>query len=106
MLKFGAVGFAQQEPQFTHYMFNNASINPGAVGSLPVLTATALARQQWIDLKDENGNRVAPETYLISIESPVRILKGGLGITIMQDKIGYEKNFYYSSGLRISDATG
>ena len=93
MLKFGAVGFAQQEPQFTQYMFNNASINPGAVGSLPVLTATALARQQWIDLKDENGNRVAPETYLISIESPVRILKGGLGITIMQDKIGFEKNF-------------
>lgn len=93
MLIFGTVGFAQQEPQFTHYMFNNTSINPGAVGSLPVLTATALARQQWIDLKDENGNRVAPETYLISIESPVRILKGGLGITVMQDKIGYEKNF-------------
>jgi type IX secretion system PorP/SprF family membrane protein len=93
MLLFGSVGFAQQEPQFTHYMFNNASINPGAVGSLPELTATALARQQWIDLKDENGNRIAPETYLISVESPVRILKGGLGVTIMQDKIGYENNF-------------
>ena len=93
MLLFCPVGFAQQEPQFTHYMFNTSSINPGAVGSLPVLVATALARQQWIDLKDERGNRVAPETYLISIESPVRILKGGLGITIMQDKTGYEKNF-------------
>ena len=93
MLLFSSVGIAQQEPQFTHYMFNTSSINPGAVGSLPEFTATALARQQWIDLKDESGNRVAPETYLISIESPVRILKGGLGITVMQDKTGYEKNF-------------
>jgi len=92
MLLKGSVGFAQQEPQFTHYMFNNASINPGEVGSLPFLTATAIARQQWIDLKDESGNRVAPETYLISIESPVRVLKGGLGITVMEDKIGYENN--------------
>lgn len=93
MLVASSVVFAQQEPQFTHYMFNTSSINPGAVGSLPEFTATALARQQWIDLKDEHGNRVAPETYLISIESPVKILKGGLGITIMQDKTGYEKNF-------------
>jgi type IX secretion system PorP/SprF family membrane protein len=93
MLVLHSVGFAQQEPQFTYYMFNTTSINPGAVGSLPGLTATALARQQWIDLKDEYGNRVAPETYLISIESPVRILKGGLGITVMQDKTGYENNF-------------
>jgi type IX secretion system PorP/SprF family membrane protein len=95
MQMFSSVGYAQQEPQFTHYMFNIASINPGAVGSLPVLTATALARQQWIDLKDASGTRVAPETYLISVESPVRILKGGLGITVMQDKTGYEKNFTF-----------
>ncbi|MDP4290785.1 MAG: type IX secretion system membrane protein PorP/SprF [Bacteroidota bacterium] len=93
MFLFVSVGFAQQEPQFTHYMFNNASTNPGAVGSLPVFTVTALARQQWVDLKDESGNRVAPETYLISVESPVRVLKGGLGLTVMQDKAGYEKNF-------------
>ena len=93
LLVISSVGFAQQEPQFTHYMFNTSSINPGAVGSLPEFTATALARQQWIDLKDERGNRVAPETYLITVESPVRFLKGGLGLTVMQDKTGYEKNF-------------
>ena len=93
-----SVVYGQQEPQFTHYMFNTTSVNPGAAGSLPDFTATALVRQQWIDLKDENGNRVAPETYLISIESPVKLLKGGVGLTVMQDKIGFEKTF----SLRLS----
>lgn len=88
-----SVVFGQQEPQFTHYMFNTTSVNPGAAGSLPDFTATALVRQQWIDLKDENGNRVAPETYLITVESPVKLLNGGLGLTVMQDKVGFEKDF-------------
>jgi len=102
------VVFGQQEPQFTHYMFNTTSVNPGAVGSLPDFTATALVRQQWIDLKDENGNKVAPETYLISVETPVKLLKGGLGVTIMQDKIGFEKNFSLrlSYGYQISLGEG
>lgn len=87
---FGA--FSQQEPQFTQNMFNNMSINPGYAGTNDAISVTALLRQQWVGFKDSEGNKISPETYLFSIDAPINILHGGLGATITQDKLGFEKN--------------
>ena len=43
---------AQQDPQYTHYMFNTMSVNPGYAGQRNVLSATALYRTQWWELME------------------------------------------------------
>jgi Bacteroidetes-specific putative membrane protein len=84
-------GFAQQEPQFTQYMFNRLSYNPAYAGSNGAICATAFYRNQWMGLKlnDIQGNPSTPTTLNISIDAPVNFLHGGLGATIISEKIGY-----------------
>lgn len=84
--------FAQQEVQVSHNMFNNMGVNPGYAGMNEAICATAIARQQWVGWEDPDGNHGAPQTYLLSIDGKVNPLKGGLGINIMQDQLGFEKN--------------
>jgi len=55
------------------------------------ICVTGLIRQQWSGFKDSEGEKVAPETFLISIDAPVRALRGGLSALVMQDKIGFTK---------------
>lgn len=91
---------AQQEAHFAQNMFNHMAINPGFAGSGDAICANGIVRQQWQGFKDEEGNSVAPETYLFSIHSPLRILHGGLGLTIIQDKVAFNKEI----GLKIAYA--
>lgn len=72
----------QQDPQFSHYIFNNLSFNPGYTGSQEAICATALHRTQWLGFED------APVSTNLSVHSPVRLLNGGLGLNILTDKIG------------------
>jgi len=80
---------AQQEAQVAHNMFHNVAVNPAFVGSVNGICATGIARQQWVGFHDTEGNNVAPETYTISINSPVGILHGGVGATIYNIKAGF-----------------
>ncbi len=81
---------AQQEAQFAHNRFYNTAYNPAFVGSVNGICATGLYRQQWVGFKDQNnGDKIAPETYGVSINSPIGILHGGIGGTIYNDKLGY-----------------
>lgn len=82
---------AQQEPQFTQNMFNRVFTNPGFAGIGDGICVSGLGRQQWTGFKDSEGNKVAPETFVISIDAPVRILKGGVTALVMQDNIGFTK---------------
>lgn len=87
---------AQQLPQYTQYMFNKLAINPGFAGAGNGICVGGLIRQQWVGFKetDEEGNttEVAPETYVISLHAPLKALRGGLGATIIQDQIAFQKN--------------
>ena len=56
---------AQQDPMFTHYMYNTLSINPGYAGSRDALTVTALHRSQWV------GFDGAPKTTCASVHGPI-----------------------------------
>ena len=42
--------FGQQDVQFTQYMYNTMSINPGYAGSRGHFTLTGLSRVQWVGL--------------------------------------------------------
>ncbi len=73
---------AQQDPQFSQYIFNNLSINPGYAGSNNAICATGLNRTQWI------GFEGAPASTNLSVEAPVSMLQGGLGLNVLTEKIG------------------
>ena len=90
--------FAQQEPQFSHNMFNNMGINPGYAGLRGAICATGLVRQQWLGFNDAEENSLNPETYLLNVDAPLPFIKGGLALGFMQDKLGYEN----SVGVKIS----
>jgi type IX secretion system PorP/SprF family membrane protein len=81
---------AQQDPQFTHYMYNTLSVNPAYAGSRDVLNISALHRQQWIGLDG------APTTQTVFIHSPLKNRKMGLGFSVINDRIGpINQTFFY-----------
>ncbi len=79
-------GSAQQDYQFTHYMFDNLSFNPGYAGITNSICGTVMGRQQWA------GFDGSPTTGLLNVHAPVRLLRGGLGLTYINDQLGFEKN--------------
>ena len=96
-LGFSCVVMAQQEPQFSQYMFNRMSYNPGYAGSSGSICATAMYRNQWMGFTldpptsgKETGS--TPTDILFTFDMPVKFLHGGLGFTFVSDKIGYHDN--------------
>jgi len=77
---------AQQDPMFTHYMYNTLSINPAYAGSRDALSITALHRSQWV------GFDGSPTTQTITMHSPIANKNIGLGLTVVNDKIGPVNN--------------
>ncbi|MBW6490414.1 MAG: type IX secretion system membrane protein PorP/SprF [Lentimicrobium sp.] len=102
----GKQAIAQQEPQFTLNMFNHMAVNPGYAGLRDAITVTGLMRQQWIGIEDSEGNKVSPESFVVSGDAPVRILRGGVSATVMQDKIGYFKDIYVRLGYAYNRSLG
>lgn len=102
-LLFSLRSTAQQDPNFTQYMYNTMSINPAYAGSRDVLSATLLHRSQWL------GFDGAPTTQTLSVHSPIKDGKMGLGLNIINDKIGVTKetdiNAVYSYALEVSRFT-
>ena len=73
---------AQQEPQYTQYMYNTQVINPAYAGSRGALSALALYRTQWVGLDG------APKTGSFSLNSPLGVENIGVGFGILRDEIG------------------
>jgi type IX secretion system PorP/SprF family membrane protein len=94
----GFLSFAQQNTLLTHYMFTNMAFNPGYAGSGEGISATGLVRQQWIGFKADDGSSVAPQTYLLTIDSPIKFLHGALSGYISQDKIAQFSTINFKIG--------
>ncbi len=92
---------AQQDPQYTQYMYNMNVVNPAYAGSKESLSITALYRNQWSGLE---GN---PVTFTFSAHSPIHD-KMGLGLSAIKDELGPVKetnvyaDFSYTLQLRSS----
>lgn len=80
---------AQQDAQYTQYMYNTVSVNPGYAGSRGNISLAALHRSQWVGLDG------APVTQTFNVHSPIGYRGVGLGLSIVNDKIGptSETNF-------------
>ena len=78
----GLVGYAQQDAQFTQYMYNTINVNPAYAGSRGALSMFALHRTQWVGLDG------APVTNTVSVNTPLNNSNLGLGVSLINDKIG------------------
>lgn len=87
ILSLGFVTFtrAQQDAQYTQYMYNTVSINPAYAGSRGVLSLSALHRSQWVGLDG------SPQTQTFNIHSPVSE-RVGVGLSVINDEIGNGTN--------------
>lgn len=74
--------FAQQDPQYSLYMFNPLGVNPGYAGSREALSGVLVHRSQWVGLEG------APVTQAFSVNSPLKIRSMGVGLNVTNDKIG------------------
>ncbi len=93
--------YAQQDVQFTHYMYNTLAVNPAYAGSRGMLNASLLARQQWV------GMEGAPSSKTFFIHSPIPAKNMALGFSVVSDNVGPIKqtslNANYSYTLNLND---
>lgn len=73
---------AQQEPQFTQFMYDRLSVNPAFAGTQDAICATLLGRQQW------SGFAGQPNTALLNINGPIESIKSGVGLSVYVDELG------------------
>lgn len=88
---------AQQDAQYTQYMYNTMVFNPAYAGSRGVLSIESLYRTQWVGL---NG---APDTGTLAINTPLgQSERVGLGVSIINDKIGPSQETYFDVSFSYS----
>ncbi len=92
-LSFFATGLkAQQVPIFTNYTNSYAYINPGFAGLSEGVNLLGLYRQQWAGFVDDSGAEIAPTTFLLTGDMPIRAFGGGISFSVMNDHLGFEDN--------------
>ena len=78
--------FSQQDPQFSQYMYNKLFMNPAYAGMRQALCATTIYRNQW------QGFDGSPKSIVFSADAFLPQIKGGVGLNIVHDKLGFETN--------------
>ena len=91
--------YAQQDAQYTQYMYNTVSVNPGYAGSRGHMSIAALHRSQWVGLDG------APKTQTLNLHTPLGYRGAGMGISIVNDKIGPTSETYFDVDLSYSIQT-
>ncbi|UPQ78269.1 type IX secretion system membrane protein PorP/SprF [Flavobacterium azooxidireducens] len=82
LLLVGYQGIAQQDAQYTHYMYNTINVNPAYAGSRGVMSIFGLHRTQWVGLDG------APVTNSFSLNTPINNTNLGVGLSFVNDRIG------------------
>jgi type IX secretion system PorP/SprF family membrane protein len=83
---------AQMDPQFTFNKVTLQTVNPAYAGSEEMISGVILNRVQWVGIDG------APKTMIFSVGRPVKIFgaNSGIGLNLMNDKIGFYKNISVS----------
>lgn len=82
---------AQQDPQYSQYMYNPLVINPAYAGNRGVTSIVGLHRSQWVGLEG------APRTQTLSIHAPIQDTRVGLGLSVVNDAIGPTDETYVAA---------
>ncbi|CAN5419681.1 type IX secretion system membrane protein PorP/SprF [soil metagenome] len=92
--------FAQQDPQFSQFMYNKLFMNPGYAGMRQALCFTAIYRDQW------QGFEGSPNSGVFSADAFLPKIHGGVGLNIMYDKLGFENNMGYRANYSFHQTLG
>ena len=85
---------AQQDAQISQHMFAKLAFNPAYAGSNGAYCGTLLYRNQWTGFGGE------PKTFLFTGDAYIADISSGVGLTVISDQIGFDKNL----GLRAAYA--
>jgi type IX secretion system PorP/SprF family membrane protein len=85
--------YSQQDAQYTQYMYNTINVNPAYAGSRGVMSIFGLYRTQWVGLDG------APKTGAFSINTPIENSNVGVGVSIVNDRIGPTEENTFSLDL-------
>lgn len=77
---------AQHYPTFSQYIINGLAINPAYAGRNGVMDVTMSHRRQWLGF---NGS---PVTTALSVNTPLRQKQIGIGMSVVDDRIGPYSN--------------
>ncbi|MCK9204537.1 MAG: type IX secretion system membrane protein PorP/SprF [Bacteroidales bacterium] len=86
--------------QLTQYFLDGTLYNPAFAGSQGAFCANIYGRQQWISLKDENGNKISPLSVVFNLNAPITTIHSGIGVNVVYNKAGFEQTI----GLKVNYA--
>lgn len=72
----------QTSPHFSQSIWQQALLNPAAVGSHPWLEINGIVRGQWIGIEG------IPITQGLSIDLPIPIFRTGVGLAVVNEELG------------------
>lgn len=95
------VGHAQQEQQYTQFMYNKLAYNPAYAGSMGMICATGIVRSQWLGLEG------APTTQVLSFDASLYERRIGMGLNLVRNSIGiadrYDLDAAYAYHLPVGE---
>lgn len=83
---------AQQDAQFTQYMYNGMYYNPAFAGKDGGFRFSALHRTQWANYSTSSGQGGAPVSQLLTAQGRLESKNIGYGLTVVNDNIGASSN--------------
>ncbi len=93
LLGYGSLAWAQQDPEFTQFMFNKVYYNPAYAGVEGVTRFNLLARSKWTGYATTfDGAGGAPNTQVLTVSSPLYKLRSGFAAYVMNDNLGNLNN--------------
>lgn len=95
----GPLLLAQQQPEYTQYMYNTLIFNPAYAGSNGPLDVSLLHRSQWVGIEG------APKTQSFGLHGKMG-KKVGLGLSAINDKIGPSNQFAVNAAFAYHLVTG
>ncbi len=100
LFSLSTIAWAQQDAQFTQFMYNRAFYNAGYAGSNDAICASLFYRTQWV------GFDGAPVTQNLNITAPIKLLHGGVYLGIVNDEIGFFQNTNFNIGYAFQTQLG
>ena len=81
---------AQQDAQYTQFMFNKVAFNPAYAGSHKAPCLSGIYRTQWVNLDG------APVSQNVNFHMPLFNNRVGIGLSIYHDDIGPTNTWNYA----------
>jgi type IX secretion system PorP/SprF family membrane protein len=104
----GISAHAQQDAQFSQYMFNNIYLSPAFSGVDGVTQVMFMHRSQWAGYESSFGDGGAPTTQMLNFTTPIHKIKSGFGTYILNDQLGplnnqeIQASYAYHLGIKES----